>query len=39
MKNLKLGTKILGIVSIMLILLVISNGYAILKMKGIGQKI
>ncbi len=39
MKNLKLGTKIIGMVSIILVLMVISNGFGIIKIGDVGEEI
>lgn len=39
MKNLKLGTKIIGMVSIILILMVVSNGMGIIKIGNIGDEL
>jgi hypothetical protein len=39
MKNLKLGVKIIGMVSIILVLMIISNGFGIIKISSIGDEI
>ncbi len=39
LKNLKLGTKIIGMVSVILVLLVISNGFGIIKLGSIGAEL
>ena len=39
MKNLKLGTKILGMVGIILLFMIISSGFGILKMGSIGNQV
>ena len=39
MKSLKLGTKIIGMISIILILMVVSNGFGIIKIGAIGDEI
>jgi methyl-accepting chemotaxis protein len=38
-KSLKLGTKIIGMVSIILILMVVSNGFGIIKIRHIGDEL
>ena len=39
MKNLKLGTKIIGMVLVLLVLMVVSNGFGLIKMGNIGDQI
>ena len=39
MKNLKLGTKIIGMVVVLLVLMVVSNGFGIIKIGNIGNEI